>query len=102
MPGEPRDTLGGCDLSSHLGPFLLEPTQLGDSVHHEDTPILEHLCPPNHMISLILFLVWKRVGGDGETDSCPAKFPGSSRGPGGLMIREVFYKPRSTKQILGF
>lgn len=62
MPGEPRDTLGGCDLSSHLGPFLLEPTQLGDSVHHEDTPILEHLCPPNHMISLILFLVWKRVG----------------------------------------
>lgn len=58
--GEPRATLGGFDSFSHPAPFLLEPTQLGDGVHHEDTQILEQLCPLGHMISLILFLAWER------------------------------------------
>ena len=41
---------------------------------HTDTPILVWLCPFSHIISLILFLVWKRAecGGGGKIPTLPS------------------------------
>lgn len=87
---------GGWDPFPPPAPFLLEPmhpmavSTMAPVWRHQ---ILVWLGPLSHIISLILFLVWKRAeSGGGRKVIIPVKFPELWWRSSGIMVGKAFHK----------